>query len=101
MKLSRRHLLVQAALVAASFVSMSGAFAEAVIIAPSAPPAPRYEPLPPPRAGFVWDAGHWNWEGRYVWVPGRWVAVRPGARWLPGVWSPFRGQYRYIPGHWV
>ncbi len=57
--------------------------------------------MPPPRAGFVWDAGHWNWEGRYVWVPGHWVEARPGARWVAGVWQPYRGQYRYVPGHWI
>jgi hypothetical protein len=26
-----------------------------------APPAPRYEPVPPPRAGWVWAPGYWNW----------------------------------------
>ncbi|SAL20747.1 Tat pathway signal sequence domain-containing protein [Caballeronia arvi] len=101
MKLSIRHLLAQAALVVAGVVTMSGAFADVVIVAPSAPPAPRYEPVPPPRVGFVWDGGHWNWEGRYVWVPGHWIEARAGARWAPGVWAPFRGQYRYVPGHWI
>ncbi len=60
----------------------------------------RYEPAPP-RVGFVWDAGHWNWEGPYVWVPGHWVEARPGARWMVSVWQPYRGQYRYGPGHWI
>lgn len=100
MKLSLRLLLAKAALVVAGAVSVTGAFA-AVIIAPSAPPAVRYEPVPPPRAGFVWDPGHWNWEGRYVWVPGHWVAAVAGRRWVEGVWSPYRGQYRYVPGHWI
>lgn len=100
MKLSLRLLLAQAALVVAGAVSVNGAFA-VVVIAPSAPPAPRYEPVPPPRAGFVWDAGRWNWEGRYVWVPGHWVEAVAGRRWAAGVWEPYRGQYRYVPGHWI
>ncbi|SAK47774.1 Tat pathway signal sequence domain-containing protein [Caballeronia calidae] len=101
MKLSFRHLAAQAALVAAGVVCASGAFADVVIVAPSAPPAPRYEPVPPPRAGFVWVTGHWSWEGRYVWQAGRWMEARAGQRWVPGVWAPFRGQYRYVPGHWI
>ncbi|WP_277186105.1 YXWGXW repeat-containing protein [Caballeronia sp. BR00000012568055] len=101
MKLSLRRVLTQAAFVAAGLVSVSGAYAAAVIIAPTAPPAERYEPVPPPRVGFVWDAGHWNWEGRYVWVPGHWVAAEERRRWVAGVWTPYRGQYRYVPGHWI
>ncbi|MDR5877312.1 hypothetical protein [Caballeronia sp. LZ032] len=101
MKVSLRRLLVQIAIIAAGAVTLSGAYAAAVIIAPSAPPAPRYERIPPPRAGFIWEAGHWVWQGRYVWAAGRWVEVRAGRRWIAGVWSPYRGQYRYVPGHWI
>ncbi|KND59232.1 putative lipoprotein [Candidatus Burkholderia verschuerenii] len=101
MSLSFRRLLAQSTLVVAGAVSIGSAFAEVVVIAPVAPPAPRYEPVPPPRVGFAWDAGHWNWEGRYVWVPGHWIEARPGARWAAGRWEEFRGQYRYVPGHWI
>ena len=29
-----------------------------------APPAPRVEVVPPPRVGFVWAPGYWEWRGR-------------------------------------
>ncbi|MDR5756304.1 hypothetical protein [Caballeronia sp. LZ035] len=53
MKVSLRRLLVQIAIIAAGAVTLSEAYAAAVIIAPGAPPAPRYERIPPPRAGFI------------------------------------------------
>ena len=31
-------------------------------------------------------------EGRYVWVPGHWQAVRVGYRWVPGHWVAARSQ---------
>jgi WXXGXW repeat (2 copies) len=66
-----------------------------------APPAPRYEAVPPPRAGFVWAPGHWGWNGAWVWGPGRWVAARPGYRWAPGAWVHRGPRWHYVEGHWV
>lgn len=97
MKTSLRHLLV-----AAGVVTVTAAFADVVIVAPSAPPAPRYEPIPAARGGFVWNRGHWSWEhGRYVWIGGDWIAERAGHRWVPGAWVAYRGQYRWVPAHWI
>ena len=49
-----------------------------------APPAPRYEVVPGPRAGYVWQPGYWHWrDGRHVWRKGHWVRVRPGMYWHP------------------
>ncbi|WP_408515401.1 YXWGXW repeat-containing protein [Paraburkholderia sediminicola] len=80
----------------------SVAFAQAVIVAPSPPPAPRVEVLPAPRAGYAWDRGHWRWElGRYVWVPGHWQVVRIGHRWIPGHWVAVGLSWRWVPGHWA
>ncbi|MFL9989170.1 YXWGXW repeat-containing protein [Paraburkholderia sediminicola] len=80
----------------------SVAFAQAVIVAQYAPPAPRVEVVPAPRAGYVWDGGHWYWElGRYVWVPGRWQEVRVGHRWVLGHWAQFGLNWHWVPGHWV
>ncbi len=60
---------------------------EVVVIAPSAPPAVRYEAVPAPRVGYVWDHGHWRWDhGRYVWAAGHWQAERVGYHWVPGHW---------------
>lgn len=45
----------------------------------TAPPPLRYESLPPPRHGYVWAPGYWNWNGhRHVWVSGHWLVERPG-----------------------
>ncbi len=35
-----------------------------------APPPVRVEVVPPPRVGFVWAPGYWEWrEHAHVWVP--------------------------------
>ncbi|WP_374729594.1 hypothetical protein [Caballeronia choica] len=78
------------------------AFSQAVIIAPSAPPPMRFEPVPPPRPGYGWDGGHWRWEGgRYVWAPGHWQPVHAGYRWMPGHWVQTAHGWRWIDGHWM
>jgi hypothetical protein len=28
-----------------------------------------------PSAGHVWEEGYWAWEGKWVWISGRWVDV--------------------------
>jgi hypothetical protein len=44
---------------------------DAIVTTP--PPAPLAEtPPPPPFPGYVWDPGHWTWDGsQYVWEPGK------------------------------
>jgi hypothetical protein len=64
-------------------------------------------PPPPPqreyhafRHGYAWEGGHWRRvAGRWVWTPGRFVAIGPGHRWIPGHWQygP-RGRY-WVEGH--
>ncbi|MDR5770852.1 MULTISPECIES: YXWGXW repeat-containing protein [unclassified Caballeronia] len=101
MKTSVRHLLASTALIVAGALTVTAASAEIVIVAPSAPPAPRHEPVPPARAGYVWDQGHWNWEhGHYVWAGGHWEAEHVGHHWVPAVWVEDHGQHRYVAGHW-
>lgn len=66
-----------------------------------APPPPRVAEAPPPRAGFIWVPGYWDWESnRYVWREGRWLAQRPGYRWVPDRWAERHGRWRHEPGHW-
>ena len=68
-----------------------------------APPALQQEAVPPPPPGpaMVWTPGYWSWAGRWVWVPGRYVA-RPyrHAVWVPGHWRPRGPTWVWIPGHW-
>ncbi|QBL84094.1 hypothetical protein EYA88_05940 [Burkholderia pseudomallei] len=36
--------------------------------------------------GYVWTNGYWRWPGgRSVWIPGRWIAQRPGHRGSPAI----------------
>jgi WXXGXW repeat (2 copies) len=65
------------------------------------PPAPRYEPVPAPRSGYIWSPGHWAWDGyRHVWVAGHWEGVRPGYAYYAPSWVERRGRWYYQPSHW-
>ena len=68
-----------------------------------APPAPRVEVMPAPRAGYVWAPGYWRWEEprrSHVWVDGRWEAERRGYRWSADRWVARDNRYYYEPGRW-
>lgn len=73
-----------------------------VTISSGMPPPVRYEPMPPPRGGYVWVEGYWNWNGgAYVWVPGHWLRARTGyvyaqPRWQEGPrgWELHRGRWQ-------
>lgn len=80
---------------------------QTVIIAPSLPPAPRVETVPPPPPpgpnAALWRPGHWNWTGTdWAWVSGRYVVPpAPTQVWTPGRWVAHpEGGYQWIPGHW-
>ena len=82
----------------------------AILVAPTAPPAPMAETVPPPPAGATvttyWQPGHWNWNGAsWVWVEGRYeqrvVQPAPTAVWVPGQWvMQASGGYVWVAGHW-
>ncbi len=78
-----------------------------VTISSGTPPPPvRYEPVPPPRAAYVWLQGYWGWNGSaYIWVPGRWERERPGyvyaqPQWVEGPrgWELHHGGWKGGPG---
>ncbi|WP_458367259.1 YXWGXW repeat-containing protein [Burkholderia pseudomallei] len=56
---------------------------------PERPPPPlrrERRPAPPRPRGYVWTNGYWRWPGgRSVWIPGRWIAQRPGHRGSPAI----------------
>lgn len=70
-----------------------------------APPAPRFERAPPPRAGYAWAPGYWQWSPRmrrHVWVAGRWMRVHPGYRYVPARWRQGpHGHWHFNAGHWA
>lgn len=68
----------------------------------SAPPAPRFESVPPARRGYVWAPGYWNWDGgRHAWMAGHWENARDGYNYQPTEWVRDNGGYRMRQGGWV
>jgi hypothetical protein len=68
-------------------------------------PPPRYEAVPPPPGDrYVWEPGHWHWNGaHYVWFPGHYVIRQTRYHhWAEGrwVWSPREGRWVWVPAHW-
>lgn len=65
------------------------------------PPARRYEPVPRPRAGFVWVEGYWAWTGRrHEWIGGHWEAARPGFVYHRPLWIHERDRWHFREGAW-
>ncbi len=96
-------LLVVGGAVAVTGLAATGAKpAEAQGYPPLPPPQFERPPPPPPSQGYVWQPGHWRWNGyRYVWFGGRYVPAGPGYRhFVPGHWANRYGQWVWIPQHW-
>ncbi|MDB5956024.1 hypothetical protein [Ramlibacter sp.] len=52
-----------------------------------APPAPRTEVVPAPRAGWLWAPGHYEYNGgQYAWNEGRWMHERSGYEYREPRW---------------
>jgi hypothetical protein len=65
------------------------------------PPPVRYEVVPPPRAGYVWVPGYWNWNGhQHVWAGGHWVRARPGYVYAPPRWVRDGDRWRFERDRW-
>ncbi len=65
------------------------------------PPAPVYEVVPPPRVGYVWAPGYWDYDGhRHVWAKGHWERERHGDHWANGEWHEQDGKWHLDRGHW-
>jgi WXXGXW repeat (2 copies) len=97
-----RAKLTRAMLAAALLALPIAATAQVAVGITVAPPAVLYEPVPPPRAGWIWEPGHWVWiNGQYVWRRGHWIAARPGYRWMVGAWVPRGPNWVWVPGHWA
>lgn len=98
---ARRAGLTTLALLLGATLLLPGAYAGSEIVTDTAPPPPQAEHAPPPRDGYVWGAGHWEWNGRsYVWVSGTWILARRFAHWINARWEQSGSQWHYIAGHW-
>jgi len=66
-----------------------------------APPPVRVETIPPPREGYIWSPGYWEWRGHeHVWVPGSMIHERRGYHWVPAHWDQRGPHWHHEPGHW-
>ena len=66
-----------------------------------APPPPRMEPLPPPRAGYIWVPGNWRYrENAYAWHQGYWQPARADYDYAPGRWVRADGGWRWVEPNW-
>ena len=74
----------------------------AVIDVREAPPPLRDEVVPPPRHGYQWVPGYWNWQGhRHVWHTGAWVHARPGYVYAAPSWVEHDGRWQLRQGGWA
>jgi hypothetical protein len=72
-------------------------------VVPIAPPAPQAEfPPPAPSPRYVWEPGHWSWNGvQYFWDPGKYVE-RPmvSATHVPGHWEQRPSGWVWVDSRW-
>ena len=65
------------------------------------PPPAVVEVVPPPRAGYVWSPGYYNFENdRHVWVRGDWRREREGYAYYSNRWVERDGRWRLEREHW-
>jgi WXXGXW repeat (2 copies) len=72
-------------------------------LAPNPPPPPEAETPPPaPSPTFVWEHGHWYWNGvQYLWQPGRYIAKpTTTATYTPGHWEQRPEGWLWVGGQW-
>jgi hypothetical protein len=97
----RDVLLLALGLALCQVVIPQWASAGTEILTDAPPPPDRVEHAPPPRDGYVWGAGHWEWNRRsYVWVSGTWIVERRAAHWVVDRWEQEGTKWHYVPGHW-
>ena len=97
----KRKLLLGVLAVSSIAITPLAASAAVNLYVDVAPPAARYEVLPAPRAGYVWQPGVWEWRGdRHYWRKGYWVRERPGYYWHPSRWEHNDGRWVMRQGGW-
>jgi hypothetical protein len=86
-----------------SYPGQTTVYSQPTVIVQSAPPAPIYERVPATREGYIWAPGHYVWDGgRYVWRSGEWMAARAGYAWQAAHWEQRGdGSWALVGGSWV
>lgn len=97
--MSNRKWLLGA--IVASTLSAMPLLSNAAIYVDVAPPEPRHEIVPAPRAGYVWAPGHYVYRnGQYRWVPGHFVREVRGRYYHPGHWTERDGRWVFVQPGW-
>ena len=67
-----------------------------------APPPPRHEVVPGPRAGWLWAPGHYEYRGNeYAWVEGHWLRERVGYEYREPRWvQRGDGSWVFVGNNW-
>jgi hypothetical protein len=72
-----------------------------LVVVDEAPPPPRENVEPAPRAGQVWVRGYWQHHGgRWHWQRGHWQRARHGHVWVAGHWEQRGNRHHWVDGHW-
>ena len=67
----------------------------------TAPPPDRVEVVPAPRTGFVYEPGHYVYDGeKYLWQEGKFFQEREGQRYVPHAFEKRGDLYYFRPGYW-
>ncbi len=92
-----RHLFAAAAFVLVAFGAGVASAQPARIPEPYAETPP---PLPGPR--YVWEPGHWHWDGvGWEWHRGHYAIRHVGwHEFVPGHWDQRGPRWVWIPAHW-
>jgi WXXGXW repeat (2 copies)/Thrombospondin type 3 repeat len=94
--------ILLAAMIAASLESVTVPVLAADVVVHVAPPPLRAERVPPPRRGYVWVPGYWDWRGnRHIWIRGNWVQERPGYMYNRPAWVERDGRWHMQRGEWA
>jgi WXXGXW repeat (2 copies) len=96
-----RRLLVCATAALALTLGMAG-LASAQPARETPPLQAEPPPPPPPGPRYVWEPGHWHWNGgAYVWVGGHYMVRHPGwHEFVHGHWAQRAGGWVWVPAHW-
>ena len=64
------------------------------------PPSARPE-TPGSRGGYIWMPGHWEWQGDWVWVAGKYERAKTGHRFQAGGWQKIGGVWTWAGHGWI
>lgn len=96
-----KKLLLAAALSTSLGTLSLPVMAADTIIVRHGPPPMRDEMTPPPRSGYVWVPGYWDWRhGRHQWTKGHWEKERRGYVYHQPQWRERDGRWEMNRGRW-